>query len=73
LSIKTTPPAPTTARAERQHYIIQEDTTMTKAQQQTIIDKMKETIGFIRDAEKNADYFFTADEIRSNMGTTSPG
>lgn len=40
---------------------------MTKTQQQTIIDKMKETIGYIRDAEKNADYFYPAETIRKNM------
>lgn len=40
---------------------------MTKKQQQTVIDKMKETIGYIRDAEKNADAFYSAETIKNNM------
>jgi hypothetical protein len=40
---------------------------MTKKQQLTVIEKMKETIGYIRDAEKNADAFYSAEVIRNNM------
>ncbi|MGE4353535.1 MAG: hypothetical protein AB7D36_05575 [Oscillospiraceae bacterium] len=42
---------------------------MAKIQQQTqvITNKMKETIGYIRDAEKNADAFYSAEAIKKNM------
>ncbi len=46
---------------------------MTKKQQLVVINKMKETIGFIRDAEKNEDYFFPAEKIKSNMGNYFTG
>lgn len=32
-----------------------------------IIDKMAETVGFIRDAKKNADAFYSAEAITNNM------
>ena len=41
--------------------------TKAQAQHQIIIDKMKETIGYIRDAEKNEDVFYSAETIRNNM------
>jgi hypothetical protein len=41
--------------------------TKTTAQRQIIIDKMKETIGYYRDADKNADAYYDADKIRNNM------
>jgi hypothetical protein len=40
---------------------------MSKKQQLVILDKMKETIGYIRDAKKNADSFYSADMIIKNM------
>ena len=41
---------------------------MKKSQKDAVIDKMKETIGYIRDAEKNADGYYSAETIRQNMG-----
>lgn len=46
---------------------------MTKAQQKIIIDKMKETIGYIRDADKNADCFCPSETIKKNMGNYFAG
>lgn len=40
---------------------------MTKAAQAKVVARMKETIGHIRDAEKNADAFYPAETIRHNM------
>lgn len=40
---------------------------MTKTQQQLIIKEMKQTIGYMRDAEQNADSFYSALAIRNNM------
>lgn len=47
--------------------------TITKTQKQMIIDKMIETIKYIRDAEKNADAFYSADTIRMNMSNYFTG
>ena len=40
---------------------------MTGAQKKAILDEMKKTIGYIRDAEKNANAYTSADAIRNNM------
>ena len=40
---------------------------MKKEVTQTIIGAMLDTIGYIRDAEKNADALYSADTIRNNM------
>jgi hypothetical protein len=46
---------------------------MTKIQRNTIIKKMKDTISYIRDAEKNADAFYSAETIRMNMSNYFTG
>ena len=46
---------------------------MNKMQQQKVIDNMKETIGYIRDAKKNSDAFYSANTIRSNMSNYFTG
>ncbi|MDD4565722.1 MAG: hypothetical protein PHE79_09660 [Eubacteriales bacterium] len=35
--------------------------------EQIVIEKMKETIGYMRDAKKNSDGFYTEQEIFNNM------
>lgn len=40
---------------------------MTKIQRQTILEEMKRTVRNIRDAEKNADAYYSAETIKRNM------
>jgi len=46
---------------------------MKKEQKQAVINKMKEIVGYIRDREKNADAFCSAETILHNMNNYFSG